>query len=298
MKAVVTNTFTTLKQVSQEYARHDCCILAAAVSFYVLIAAVPFLSLAIAVIGIIYGSDKAAILHIKLVLQDNLPASGKTILDTLSQTDYSRQTLSVFGVVGIIASGTVIFKLLEVGFNRIWRINKRRNWVQRQIMAFSTTCLAIVIVGSNGIITSILAYLEAIHQSADSVTAIQIPIFWDYLGHVVTLLLAALLFALLYLMIPNRKISAKDALFGGLLSGVAWETAKYVFSYYFAHIGQYNRVYGSLGGLIILVIWTYYSVIILFMGAEVTRLHETRRRGKLLHIKTDPETLDTGTLSS
>ncbi len=263
------------KQVFKGYGKHDSAIVAAAVSFYVLLAAIPFLSLAIAVIGMLYGSDKAGILHVRTVMQQNLPASSKAILDTLTQTDYSRQTLSIFGVVGIFGSGSGIFTLLEVGFNRIWGVEERRPWLKMQILAFATTCLVIIIFGSNGIITSILTYLEAAHEAASVFTAIHFPVFWVIVGHIVTFALAAALFAVLYKMIPNRKMRTRDALFGGAIAGTAWEIAKYIFAYYLAHMGQYNRIYGSLGGLIILVVWTYYSMIILFIGAEFARLHET-----------------------
>jgi membrane protein len=59
---------------------------------------------------------------------------------------------------------------------------------------------------------------------------------------------------------------------GGVLAALLWEVAKRGFAFYLANWGSYDKVYGTLGGLIVLVLWTYYSAMVALLGAEAASL--------------------------
>jgi len=76
-------------------------------------------------------------------------------------------------------------------------------------------------------------------------------------------------FVLCYLILPDRRIGWRPALIGGVAAGMLWELAKQGFAFYVANFVDYNSIYGSLGGLVILVMWVYLSAVMLLLGAEV-----------------------------
>ena len=67
------------------------------------------------------------------------------------------------------------------------------------------------------------------------------------------------------------------------MAGVLWEAAKKGFSYYLANFGHYDKLYGTLGGLIILILWIYYTSMILLLGAEVASLYGDIREALPAH---------------
>ena len=89
--------------------------------------------------------------------------------------------------------------------------------------------------------------------------------------------ISILMFGLVYRIVPNCPVSWRNALLGGFFAGAAWEAAKYLFALYAAHYANYNKVYGSLGAIVSLMFWAYYSATILLLGAEIAAKEEQRR---------------------
>ena len=93
------------------------------------------------------------------------------------------------------------------------------------------------------------------------------------------MLVITLLFVLLYQFLPARAVPWRSALTGAIVAALLWELTKIGFSYFLLHANSYNRLYGSLGSLVALVVWAYYSMAILLLGAEIAADHEAVRRG-------------------
>jgi membrane protein len=78
----------------------------------------------------------------------------------------------------------------------------------------------------------------------------------------------------IYHIVPNRRVSVRAALLGSVFTGILWETAKHLFTWYVTTFGSYSLLYGSLSAAAVLLVWTYYSAAVLLLGAEVTVLLE------------------------
>jgi membrane protein len=88
----------------------------------------------------------------------------------------------------------------------------------------------------------------------------------------------AVMYMVIYRFLPSpaAKVTWKQAAVGGAVVAVLWELAKQGFAFYLRRFNGahgYDKVYGSLGGLVILILWIYYSAIILLLGAEIARLY-------------------------
>jgi len=84
--------------------------------------------------------------------------------------------------------------------------------------------------------------------------------------------------ALMYYVIPSHRLSFNSVLPGALFSTVFWMGSSWLFSIYVARFGRYSVYYGSLGGVIILMIWIFISSITLLMGSEVNALVEHTKK--------------------
>ena len=91
------------------------------------------------------------------------------------------------------------------------------------------------------------------------------------------------MFFLIYKIIPNKRVHFKSALQAALFAGLLWELAKHLFAWYIVHLAEYSIFYGSLSTLVIVVLWVYYSSMILVVGGEFAYfLEEDRQRSKVL----------------
>jgi len=82
------------------------------------------------------------------------------------------------------------------------------------------------------------------------------------------LVINTLMFFIAYRYFPHRKVPVGAALAGGLLASVLWEAAKQLFRWYILSVGVYDKIYGPLGGLVALSMFTYYSGVVFVLGAE------------------------------
>ena len=97
---------------------------------------------------------------------------------------------------------------------------------------------------------------------------------------ILSFLLASFLFSLMFKMLPDAKIKWKDVLFGGLITAVFFTLGKLAIGFY---LGKSNltTLYGAAGSIIIIMVWVYYSSIILYLGAEFTKVHANLYGGKI-----------------
>jgi len=88
------------------------------------------------------------------------------------------------------------------------------------------------------------------------------------------------MFVLIYRYLPNARVTWRAALFGGVITGLLWEIFKKGFAVYLAHFGNFNKAYGALGGVFLLITWISYSCLVLLAGAILCKMyHEHTEEG-------------------
>ena len=108
---------------------------------------------------------------------------------------------------------------------------------------------------------------------------------WNYLRYIIPLAYMILIFALLYKFSPNigknLRIPIREVLPGAVFTTIAWVSLSLLLSYYVSNFGKYAITYGSLGGVIVLLIWMYYSSIVIVLGGEINATLEDMRKNGL-----------------
>jgi len=92
---------------------------------------------------------------------------------------------------------------------------------------------------------------------------------WNFLRWGVTLFILFLVFTVLYWVGPNIKVKCRQALPGAIFASVGWILSSYAFAFYINHFGNFSKVYGSLGGVIILILWFYITGLFIILGGEL-----------------------------
>lgn len=161
--------------------------------------------------------------------------------------------------------------------------NARKKLLRRVISVGYTILLAIVII--------VTLSIQVFGNQLFAAVVTQFPelaflsTLWQMLQYVLPLVIIIIVLALLYKWGPgfpqNLFIRFKEALLGATFAGVLWTLASLGFGLYVSQFGNYANTYGSLGGVIVLMLWLYLSSVIIMAGAEVTATYISRYQGGL-----------------
>src|SRR5699024_6421305 len=201
-----------------------------------------------------------------------LPVEFQNLLLNLIQEiiDSSNTTLLSIGAIGTIWSSSKGIMAIIKSINRALELEEDRPyWKLRGLSIIFTFGLSIILL----ITLSILVFGEVIFNKIFASYTIPSWAIWQILKLLIPLGFMMLMFSLLYKFSPSIEkgvtIYYKDTIPGSLFVSIGWTVSSLLFSFYINNFDNYTKTYGSIGGLIILLIWLYISSIIIVLGAEV-----------------------------
>jgi len=244
---------------------------AAQFSFYLMLALFPFLALLtnLASRTRLVGDQVMAQLS-NVLPYEAYELVSNTVRD-ITETE-KPQLLSISMVVALWAASSGVFALSK-GLNMAHRVNEtRKPWMVRGLCVLFT--LSIVA----SIMTEILMIVFGDFILDRMTLLFHVAVPFITLGRIIRIVVPVgvvfLTLALLFLLIPNRRTRFRNVIPGALFSTFIWMGSSWLFSIYVSRFANYSRFYGSLGGVIILMIWIFISSITLLMGSEVNALLE------------------------
>jgi membrane protein len=253
-----------------------------AIAFYAITSLAPVLLIVIAIAGMVFGRDAA---------QDAISGQfsalmGKQAADVLQSVIASASTKSssivatIVGIAMLMATASGVFGEMQAALNTIWRTRSRETTLSRLIRARVTSLglvaalgflLVVSLVVSAGL-TAFANYLDRLPVGAMILSGVNFAVSW---------LLFALLFGAIYKVLPDRTLQWKDVIVGALMTSLLFNIGKALIGWYIGSSAVASS-YGAAGGLIVLLLWVYYSAQIFLFGAEFTKIyantHGSKRR--------------------
>lgn len=278
MKIQIIRAWKYARRIHNAFDSNSGGLLAAAIAFYGLLSLIPLLSLAMFVLVLVVGGS--ALPSVERVVHEMMPSGGELIWSTLGEIKRGTGLAATVGVGGLALSASAIFGNLEVAFNRMWDVERGRAWWRQRLMSLGVMILTVTLMLGSVAVTSTLTWVQNVRVHGMDLQSAGLHPFWEVLADVGSLGLSVLMFAAVYRIVPNCRVRWQSAAVGGLFAGAAWELAKYLFALYVSHFADYNRVYGSLGAIVSLMIWAYYSAVILLLGGEIAADMSERTESK------------------
>ena len=178
----------------------------------------------------------------------------------------------VIGIITLIIGATAVFAEIQDSINTIWGLKAKPNkglWkiLRNRFLSFSViVSLGFLLLVSLALSAVIEALNERLKASFPDVAVI---IFY-ILNLVISFVVITALFAVIFKVLPDAKTKWKDIFPGALASGILFMIGKFAISFYIgkAHVGS---TYGAAGSLVIILLWVYYSAMILYLGAEFAK---------------------------
>jgi membrane protein len=253
----------------------------AAIAFYTVTSMAPILLIVVAIAGLAFGQEAAqSAISDQLsglmgsqtaeVLQSAVASAGGKSSDILA---------TLIGVATLIATASGVFGEMQAALNAIWKTKSKETTVSRLIRARATSLGLVAALGFLLIVSlSVSAGLTAFGNYLDSIVPVG-KVVLPVLNFVVSLALLSVLFAAIFKVLPDRHLEWHDVIIGAFVTAVLFTVGKSLIGWYIGSSAVASS-YGAAGGLIVLLLWVYYSVQTFLLGAEFTKIYANRHGSK------------------
>jgi membrane protein len=249
----------------RDFSRSNGVGLAAGVAFYALLSLFPLSLAAIAIAGYFYtGQDEQA--QVVELIQELIPVSTDYLADTIDGVVSNRGQVSVIGVLGLLWAGQAVFSGLRRGINNAWGVDRPPNFLKQRMTDFGLMYL----VGMAAFF--ILVFSAAIYDVPEVGQWLKTPgggVVSNALAIGLSLAVAFVVLLIMYRFVPNRSVLWSDAWIGALVAALLLESGRHLFAWYVSRFADFNLIYGSLGALMAVMVWVYYSAIVILFGAQL-----------------------------
>ncbi|HET7658508.1 MAG TPA: YihY/virulence factor BrkB family protein, partial [Bacillales bacterium] len=186
--------------------------------------------------------------------------------------DVQRGGLLSFGILFAVWTASNAINALIRALNRAYNVEESRSFIVSKGIAILLTIGMIVV-----IIVALLLPVFGEALGSFLFTHLGLPekfrVILIVLRWLVSFLFIVMILSCLYFFAPNKKVYFKDVIFGAVIAAVGWQVASLGFSYYVSNINNYTTTYGSLGGVIILMIWFYLTALVIIIGGEINAVN-------------------------
>jgi membrane protein len=241
---------------------------ASSLTYTTLLSLVPLLAIAFAIFAAFPAFEGARAQLEAIVFENLVPGVGGDIQAHLTGFLENAGQLGTVGVVGLGLSAVLLLGTIEATFNRIWRVRRPRPVVVRFLLYWGVLTLGPLLIGAG--ITLTTDIFSVARQGLDqagldaSRFSMEAGGFGDQIW---SILLQTVLFTVLFMVVPNRRVVWRDALIGGAVSGIGFQFLKIGFAWYLANVFTYQAIYGAMAAFPIFLIWLYLSWCVVLLGA-------------------------------
>lgn len=273
-KVVALRWWTITRDAFGLWLDRDAFSHAAALAFYTLFSLAPVVIIAVSVIGVVLGEEAA---HGQIVAQlQNVMGrdAALAIEQAVAQSRIEAAGLlpTLLGAAALIVGATTVFAQMQFSLNAIWGVAARptRNsivvWLKSRLLSL-TVVLAIAFVLLVSLLLGVVvrALLHFTHQFVPAVAALlsgaEVLMSW---------LAISLLFCAMYKVLPDVMLQWRDVVVGALVTSVLFSVGRYGIAVYLTYTATAST-YGAAGSVVLILLWVYYTSLILLFGAAFTK---------------------------
>ncbi|GLB59925.1 putative ribonuclease-like protein YfkH [Cytobacillus sp. NCCP-133] len=207
------------------------------------------------------------------VIRDFAPGETMKLIETniYEMTQKNGKLLS-FGIIATIWSASNGINAVVRAFNKAYDVKESRPFIIARGMAILLT-FAMIFVFVLALLLPVFGRQIGLFLFSHFGLSGQFLAVWSMLRWLVSPLILFIVFTGLYWIAPNKKLTCISAVPGAIFATVGWVLSSLAFSYYVSSFGNFSATYGSIGAIIVLMIWFYISGIIIILGGEINAIN-------------------------
>jgi membrane protein len=258
----------------------DVPMRSAAIAFYTLFSMAPLLVVAVAISGAVFGDE---VTRVQLEAQVEELAGSESavvigrVLDNADRPNLSRWAGAV-GIVTLLFGATVVFGQLQESMNAVWEVQPQPGHFAHRFLKKRLLSLGLVLAFGFLLLVSLVLSAGVSALGGYLQRGMGLPVgLLGTLDFVLFLVVISALFLLIFRIVPDAELEWRHVAVGAVVTGVLFSVGKELIGLYIGRAGVAS-VYGVAGSLVLLLLWVYYSSMLLLLGACFTRVWSRRHR--------------------
>ncbi|HEV8633037.1 MAG TPA: YihY/virulence factor BrkB family protein [Chloroflexota bacterium] len=266
---------TLLRNTIKEFLEDECTSLASVISYSAFFSIFPLLMGMSAILSF-FVQDPTTRSQVMNSVFSYLPTTGDFVRKTMEGAIEKRGQITFISALFLLVSGRAVFESTISAVGRAFETPDTRGFVQRLLLVFG------IMFGVGGmlilslVVTAVMNWLG--HFSLFGFGPFQGSILWTIATGLVGIVFSFGMFLILYRLAPTQPFRFSELVPGALLAGFLFELAKQGFVIYVTQFSNYEEAYGPIGAVMALMMWSYFSALIMLLGAELSSEYAKLRR--------------------
>ncbi|HMF73152.1 MAG TPA: YihY/virulence factor BrkB family protein [Flavitalea sp.] len=284
-KLTLKGLWQVLKESFSGFSENKVLKLSGALAYYTLFSMAPLLIVIIFLCSIFFGradTEHSIYSQIENFVGSDTALQLQQIITNASLEGKSNFAV-VIGIITLFIGATTVFAEIQESINMIWGLKPKpkKGWLkmlQNRLLSFS------VVIGLGFLLLvslAVSAIIEALMDKLQNVFPGIAVIAFYILSLLVSFAVITVLFGGIFKVLPDAQIKWKDVLAGAIATAILFMLGKFAISFYISK-SNIGSTYGTAGSLVVLLLWIYYSAVILYFGAEFTKAYAVRY-GSAIH---------------
>lgn len=266
------------------YAKHECAVRAAAIAYYMLLSFFPLVLLLI-VLSSSFLTRAETQEAVFAFVDRYLPHGDELVELNINQLLRYRTVASALSLLSLFWSGSNVFAGLHRALNAIGEVKEPKSFWWQRLLGLASVGLILFLFAMSLLLTAFDGIMSTLPDLSLGLISLEASKLGARLAALSGLMLTILLVYTIYRLLSNIPMHWWEWLPGATLCALFWELGKQLFTNYVITFAPYNLIYGSLGKFIAFIIWSYYTSVIVLIGAEATMAwkhvrHERQRQKK------------------
>ncbi len=276
LRTTLRKTVYLFRETLHQFIDDNALQLSAALSYYTIFSLPPLLIIIISLCGYFFGADAVRgriFWQIRGLVGNDAALQIQEVIKNVSLSN-SNSFVTVFGVVVLLIGASGVFSEIQDSINYIWGLVAKPKrglikFIKNRIMSFS-------MIGSLGFLLMVGLVVNSITDVLNERLSARFPkdafFLFTAANLVIVFAIITLLFTFIFKTLPDGRIVLRDCLVGASFTAALFMVGKFAIGAYLGS-SAVASVYGAAGSIILILVWVYYSAIILYFGAEFTKVY-------------------------
>ncbi|WP_162054304.1 YihY/virulence factor BrkB family protein [Pontibacter pamirensis] len=284
MKHFFKTAWQILKDTKSNFRGNQPIVYSAAIAFF-MIFSLPAILIVLTLIGSIFFAEEAVRERIEKnvanLISKEAGEQANIILENATEVPAGFWGVLI-GIIVVIQSASIIFFMVQKGLNAIWQVKVKSGVNFFRLLKYRLIALAMVV--GLGLLLAISLLIDTLIVIFNEELQ---AVFEEYLTPAIRtfntlfyLSVILIFFTAVHKVLPDAKIAWKDALAGGVITSILFLIGKQIINFVLSNV-QLIGIYAAAGSLVVLLLWVFYSSIILLLGAEVTKAYANNHGRKV-----------------
>ncbi|WP_378948157.1 YihY/virulence factor BrkB family protein [Mesorhizobium sp. ANAO-SY3R2] len=277
MRNGITDAWNLAKESAFAFIDDNALSHGAAMAFYAATSLAPILLIVVAIAGVAFGQE-AAQLALSAQVSGLMGNQSADLLQVTLESASSKTTgtwATIAGLIALIVTASGVFGEMQSALNIIWKVEPQATSVSRLMR---TRAASLGLVAALGFLLLVSLVASAAISAMSEIINVRLPfgtIILSTTNSVVSFALVSVMFAAIYKILPDRSLTWRDVITGAVVTAALFTGGKSLVGWYIGSSAIASS-YGAAGGLLVVLLWVYYSSQIFLFGAELAHTYSIR----------------------